>query len=152
MLPLTAHELVIWATGWMVGGTRGSSPLSQDRHYLRMDARSSMQAAFVRDGQTASVAGYLTKSGAVGWYVECRKSAEDPRDPGDQPEVEFLPRSWTALQIVFAVAAVLALLYALVRALGGVWWRRRRNWVIPPLRTNPRNQTTHSRKPPFGSR
>ncbi|MGP3962240.1 hypothetical protein ACTWPT_40235 [Nonomuraea sp. 3N208] len=126
-LPLTAHELVVSATGWTVGGTRGSPPLSQDRHYLRMNAWSSMKAAFLKDGQTASVAGYLTDSAVAGSYIE----GAQPEDVAtDSPELEFLPRSWTALQAVFAGAAVLALLYALARALGGAWWRRRRNWVL----------------------
>ncbi|MFI6735295.1 hypothetical protein ACIBI9_20410 [Nonomuraea sp. NPDC050451] len=131
-LPLTAHELVISATGWTVGGTRGSPPLSQDRHYLRMNARSAMKAAFLRDGRTGSVAGYLLSHPEIGRYIDGSEQDEDPSDP---PEVEFLPRSWTALHAVSAAAAVLVLLYALVRALGGAWWRRPRNWisVVTPL-------------------
>ncbi|TMR15814.1 hypothetical protein ETD86_26495 [Nonomuraea turkmeniaca] len=127
VLPLTAHELVVSATGWTVGGTRGSPPLSQDRHNLRIDARSSMKAAFLKDGQAGPVAGYLTYEGTISSYI-------DGSEPYDalivRPETEFLPRSWTALRNVSAVAALLVLLYALVRALGGAWWRRRRNWMF----------------------
>ncbi|RVX40822.1 hypothetical protein EDD27_3255 [Nonomuraea polychroma] len=130
MLPLTAHEIVVSATGWTVSGTRGSPPLSQDRHHLRMNARSSMRAAFLRDGQTGSVAGYLLDGGAITSYIE---GSEPDSSPEEQPEVELLPRSWTALQTVSEVAAWLALLYALVRALGGAWWRRRRNWVCAAM-------------------
>ncbi|MFG6194391.1 hypothetical protein [Nonomuraea sp. JJY05] len=128
VLPLTAHELVISATGWTVGGTRGAPPLTQDRHYLRVNAQGQMKAGFLKDGLTGSVAGYLFDGGVISQYIE---GSEEPRVvPDERAEPEFFPRSWTALQTVFAGAAVLALLYAFVRALGAAWWARRRNRVL----------------------
>jgi hypothetical protein len=128
---LSAHEIAISATGWTVAGVRGPQPLAQDRHSLRLTGDRSFKAAFVRDGQSqASVAGYLADDDEIGAYIEGRKILPEGVEDPLQAETGFLPRSGSALGLAAGIAAALVLLNSLVRALGGEWWRRGRNWLF----------------------
>lgn len=131
---LTAHEIVVSATGWTVAGVRGPPPLAQDAHYLRTSGSSPTRAAFTMDGRSAPVAFYLSDDEQISKYLEGGAAAQSDEGEVGEGGVEeagaFLGRGWTALQLVSVVAAVLALLYALVRALGRSWWRRPRNWPL----------------------
>ncbi|MGW0809965.1 hypothetical protein [Nonomuraea sp. NPDC002799] len=125
---LTAHEIVVTATGWTVAGVRGPPPLTQDAHYLRLSGASSVKVAFTEDGRSAPVAEYLGEDPQIAVYLE----GEDPQQGFEEenPDGSFLSRGWTALQAVSWVAAGLILSYSLVRALGGTWWRRPRNGLL----------------------
>ncbi|MBT2233145.1 hypothetical protein [Nonomuraea sp. NEAU-A123] len=128
VLPLSAHEIVLSATGWTVAGVHGSPPLSQDQHYLRLGGNQSIRVAFIRDGQSGSVAGYLSGDDGIGAHIEGRE--EVPGEEFLRTDFDFLARSGSALAWVTGFAAILVLLYSLVRALGGEWWRRRRNRLL----------------------
>ncbi|MGI5292673.1 hypothetical protein ACQEVF_56510 [Nonomuraea polychroma] len=129
-LPLSNQEVVISAAGWTLAGVRGSV-LEQDRRSVRLNGDRSAKAAFVPDGQTASVAGYLAGDLLIGRLIEGddepgTSSAEDVPEPGPSA----LGHAWIVLQWLSGLAALLVLLNALVRALGREWWRRRRNQVL----------------------
>jgi hypothetical protein len=129
VLPLSAHEIVISARGWTVAGVHGPAPLTQDAHYLRLSGDNPVKTAFVRDGEVASVASYLTGDAEIGAYIEARDREEETETPA--PEVpDILARGWEVVQTVAFVAGALLLFATLLRALGGAWWRRRRNWVL----------------------
>ncbi|MFC5828607.1 hypothetical protein [Nonomuraea insulae] len=128
---LTAHEIVVSATGWTVAGVSGPPPLTQDAHYLRASGGSPMTAAFTMDGRSGPVAYYLGGDEGISQYLEGGAAESDESDESDDDETgAFLSRSWEVLRLVSSVAAMLALFYTLARALGGSWWRRPRNWLL----------------------
>ncbi|MGW6504579.1 hypothetical protein [Nonomuraea angiospora] len=126
VLPLTGHEVDISATGWTVAGVSGPVPLAQDARFLRLSGASAARAAFAQDGKTGSVAGYLTDDAQMGYYIEEEEATEEP----EVPDPGFLAHGWTVLRWVCGVAGSLLLLHSFVRAIGGAWWRRRRNWLL----------------------
>ncbi|TYB70170.1 hypothetical protein FXF51_03610 [Nonomuraea sp. PA05] len=140
--PLNAHEIVASATGWTVAGVSGPPPLAQDAHLLRLNGGRPARMAFIRDGRNASVAGYLGEDRMLAAFLEGGEF-EDP--PGAEDDTEpvtlwnlgdpdtFVGRAWTASLVTAMAAAVLIFLHALARALGGAWWRRRRNWPLAAL-------------------
>ncbi|SDI96830.1 hypothetical protein [Nonomuraea jiangxiensis] len=128
--PLSAHEIVISAAGWMVAGVHGSPPLTQDRHYLRLDGDRPIRAAFVREGRTAAVAEYLIGDQQLGERMEEGRDDAPQEEPIVRADYEFLGRAGSALESTAWMAVSLAVVYCLARALGGQWWRRPRNWLL----------------------
>ncbi|MEV4390557.1 hypothetical protein [Nonomuraea sp. NPDC049607] len=125
--PLTGHEVVISATDWMVAGVSGPAPLAQDTRFLRLSGGSAARAAFAQDGKAESVAGYLTNDDQMGGYIE---GPDEDEETPEEPEPGLLAQGWTVLEWVCGAAGSLFLLQSLVRAVGGAWWRRRRNWLL----------------------
>ncbi|MGW0803900.1 hypothetical protein [Nonomuraea sp. NPDC002799] len=135
--PLTAHDVVVSATGWTLAGVWGPAPLEQDSHYLRLNA-GLMRLAFTEDGHTADVSGYLTDDAYIGAYLddsdpEANSEAGSETESFSREIPTFLDGLWTAFLFVAWVAAVVVLLRALVLALGRAWWRRFSNLLIVAL-------------------
>ncbi|GAA2207750.1 hypothetical protein GCM10009850_032080 [Nonomuraea monospora] len=140
--PLNVHEIAVSATGWTVAGVSGPPPLAQDAHLLRLNGGRPARMAFVRDGRNASVAFYLGQDDMMAAFLEggefetSLSTEDDPQlvtlwNLGD-PDT-FVARAWQASLVTAMAAAALILLHALARALGGAWWRRRRNWPLAAL-------------------
>ncbi|MCK2214811.1 hypothetical protein MF672_013555 [Actinomadura sp. ATCC 31491] len=134
-LPFSSHQLVVAAHGWTLAGVTGPPPLAQDARSARLDAGGgALRAAFVRDGETASVADYLTDDPVIAARVEeGRDTATGSGEEFQRSDVAPLTRAGTALAWAAAIAGTLLVGMSLARALGRDWWRRRRNRLLAAL-------------------
>ncbi|WP_127932213.1 hypothetical protein [Nonomuraea polychroma] len=110
VLPFSAHEIVITAEGWTVAGVTGPPPLTQDRHYLRLDGYRSMRAAFVRNGHTASVAGYLARDDEIGQRAEVGREGEQEEELR-RSDFDFRGRAAAAVEPMVYLGVSLAIVY-----------------------------------------